>query len=270
MSAEKGFTKSNLDSCLSVLAKEFRKLNGTSMPAEIILIGGASVLANYGFRNMTYDVDAIIHASSSMKEAINRTGDKLGLPNGWLNTDFTKTKSYSHKLTEVSVPYKTFSKILTIRTVDAEYLIAMKLMSGRQYKNDMSDIAGIMSEHQKSGKPIAEEVIKSAVEKLYGKWEELPQSSQNFMRDMFNSENYEAIYSEALLNEKSAKNVLLDFQEKHPDALNEDNIDSVIEKAKQKREPEKKTLLSRLNEKKELVKNNEKSQQRNRKSRPEL
>jgi hypothetical protein len=269
MSAEKGFTKSNLDSCLSVLAKEFRKLNGTSMPAEIILIGGASVLANYGFRNMTYDVDAIIYASSSMKEAINRTGDKLGLPNGWLNTDFTKTKSYSHKLTEVSVPYKTFSKILTIRTVAAEYLIAMKLMSGRQYKNDMSDIAGIMSEHQKSGNPIAEEIIKSAVEKLYGKWEELPQTSQDFMRDMFNSENYEAIYSEALLSEKSAKNILLDFQEKHPDALNEDNINVIIEKAKHKREPEK-TLQARLNKNKELVKSNEKSQQRNRKSRPEL
>ena len=49
---------------------------------------------------MTTDVDAVIHASSSMKDAINRVGDKFGLPNGWLNTDFTHTGSYSPKLTK--------------------------------------------------------------------------------------------------------------------------------------------------------------------------
>ena len=64
------------------LAKEFRRINGKSTPAEIILIGGAAILANYGFRNMTTDVDAIIHAASSMKDAINRVGDKYDLPNG--------------------------------------------------------------------------------------------------------------------------------------------------------------------------------------------
>ena len=39
MSADKPFTKENLDSYLKELAKEFRKKNGTRMPAEIILIG---------------------------------------------------------------------------------------------------------------------------------------------------------------------------------------------------------------------------------------
>lgn len=77
------FTKENLDSYLKELAKEFRKINGNKMPAEIILIGGASVLINYGFREMTYDMDAIIQASSSMKDAINSVGDRMGLPNGW-------------------------------------------------------------------------------------------------------------------------------------------------------------------------------------------
>ena len=50
------FTLDNLDSCLKELAKEFRKINGSRIPAEIILIGGASVLINYGFREMTYMV----------------------------------------------------------------------------------------------------------------------------------------------------------------------------------------------------------------------
>lgn len=50
MSAEVAFTKGNLDDYLRMLAKEFRKRNGKVMPAEIILIGGAAVLINYGFR----------------------------------------------------------------------------------------------------------------------------------------------------------------------------------------------------------------------------
>lgn len=82
------FNKDNLDLYLRELAKEFRKLNGKMMPAEIILVGGASVLANYGFRNTTYDMDAVILASSAMKEAINHISDKFNLPNSWLNTDF--------------------------------------------------------------------------------------------------------------------------------------------------------------------------------------
>ena len=100
MSIKTAFSKENLDACLKELGKEFRRLNGTSMPAEIILIGGASILANYSFRDITYDVDAVILASSAMNSAISRVGEKFALPHGWLNMDFSKTKSYSHKLIE--------------------------------------------------------------------------------------------------------------------------------------------------------------------------
>ena len=47
---------------------------------------------------MTTAVDAIINAASSIKNAINRVGDKYDLPNGWLNTDFICTGSYSPSL----------------------------------------------------------------------------------------------------------------------------------------------------------------------------
>ena len=141
------FTKDNLDLYLKELAKEYRHLNGKNVEAEIIMVGGAAILANYGFREMTTDVDAIIHASSSMKEAINRTGDKFNLPNGWLNADFMRTVSYSPKLNLHSKHYKIFSGVLRVRIVSAEYLVAMKLKSGRDYKHDLSDIVGILAEH---------------------------------------------------------------------------------------------------------------------------
>ena len=47
------FTKENIDMYLKEVAKEYRKQIGKNMPAEMVLIGGASVLVNYGFRDMT-------------------------------------------------------------------------------------------------------------------------------------------------------------------------------------------------------------------------
>ena len=236
MSIETQFTKENLNTYLKELGKEFRKLNGIAMHAEIILIGGAAILANYVFREMTYDIDAVILASSAMKDAVNRVGDRLDLPSGWLNMDFMKTKSYSDKLSEVSVYYKTYSNILTVRTVAAQYLIAMKLMSGRQYKNDLSDVAGILWEHQKSGNPIARVAIDKAVTLLYKDGAELPATSKKFIDDAFTDGDYERVYREIRENEKQSKEILLDFEKDYPNTLKEENIGSILEKAKQRRQ----------------------------------
>jgi len=235
MSTDTPFTKEILDAYLKELGKEFRKVNGTKMPAEIILIGGAAILANYGFREVTYDIDAVILASSAMKEAINHVGDKMGLPHGWLNADFQKTTSFSDRLLQVSVYYKTFSNILTIRTVAAEYLIAMKLMSGRQYKNDLSDIAGILWEHQKTGKSISREVIDKAVTTLYGDKAVLPDISQKTIDDAFSDGDFEGAYKKIRENEKQAKDILVDFEKNNPGELKGENIDSILEMARQKR-----------------------------------
>ena len=87
------FKKENLDNYLNELAKAYKKLGGKNTPAEIVLVGGAAILENYGFRDMTTDIDAVITAASSMKEAITKVGDKFNLPYGWINTDFVKTDS---------------------------------------------------------------------------------------------------------------------------------------------------------------------------------
>ena len=227
------FSKNNLDLCLRELAKEFRKLNGKSMPAEIILIGGASVLINYGFRDTTYDMDAIIISSSVMNQAIDRVSDKLGLPNGWLNTDFMRTKSYSPKLIEHSTYYKTFSNILTIRTITAEYMIAMKLMAGRKYKNDLSDIIGVLKHHEETGTPIALAQIKEAVETLYGSWSALPQSSVEFIEQTLEKKNYIEAFEKIRGSEKMNSAVLRAFEADYPGILSESNLDEILRSATQ-------------------------------------
>ncbi len=234
------FTKDNLDMYLKALAKEFRRLNGKAMPAEIILIGGAAILANYGFRDMTTDIDAVIHAASSMKDAINRVGDQFNLPNGWLNADFMKTASYSPKLDQFSVYYKTYSNVLRIRTMSSEYLIAMKLRSGRQYKNDMSDVIGILAEHERRGEPITMEAVNTAVENLYGSWEGFPAASKAFIESAIAKGDFEKIYADTILSEKENKRDLIDFEENYPGVTTEGNVQSILAalKAKRSREQE--------------------------------
>jgi len=238
MSIDVAFTKENLNTYLKELGKEFRKLNGTKVPAEIVLIGGAAILAHYGFRETTYDIDAIILSSAAMKEAANHVGDKLGLPSGWLNTDFMNTRSYSDRLSEVSVYYKTFSNILTVRIVSAEYLIAMKLMSGREYKFDLSDIAGILLEHERSGNPISRERIESAVTKLYGGFDSIPSASRKLLDDAFTNGDYDKVYHALRESEKEAKEALLKFGHAYPGELKGENISTILDRAKQKRKKE--------------------------------
>lgn len=232
--ATKIFTKENLDGYLKELAKEYRKRVGKAMPAEIVLVGGAAVLANYGFRNMTTDVDAVIHAASSMKDAINCVGDKYGLPNGWMNADFMYTSSYTPKLDQFSQYYRTFSNVLTIRTVTAEYLIAMKLRSGRKYKNDMSDIVGILSEHEKRNTPISLDAIERAVKDLYGGWDSIPKDSIDFIRNVMQKGHFTEMFALTAAEEKTTKNTLLDFEQHYPGVTNSENLDSIIRKLKEK------------------------------------
>ena len=89
-------------------------------------------MVGYNFRNSTTDIDALIRASSTMKESINYVADKNGLPNGWLNDDFIHTSSYTPELEEYSIFYKDFYGVITVRVITAEYLVAMKLFSFRE------------------------------------------------------------------------------------------------------------------------------------------
>ena len=225
MSSEKQieFTKENLDTYLKEVAKEYRKQIGKNMPAEMILIGGASILVNYGFRDMTTDIDAVIQSASVMKDVIDRVGDRYDLPNGWLNQDFVRTESYSPNLSRYSEYFRTYSNVLTVRTIAAEYLIAMKLRSGRLYKNDISDIVGILAAHADRGSPITEEQIKIAVTELYGGWDSIPTSSKQILDGIFKEGEYGLLYAEVANAEEVIRNSMYSFQKQYPGALKKNN-----------------------------------------------
>lgn len=242
------FTKDNIDLYLKEVAKEYRKQVGKGMPAELILIGGASVLINYGFRNMTTDIDALIRSASGMKDAINRVGDRFGLPTGWLNADFKNTDSYTPKLDEFSVYYRTYSNVLTIRTVAAEYLIAMKLRSGRQYKSDLSDVLGILAEHEKRGTPITMEQIRKAVTDLYGDWSSLSDVSQAFIQNVMADGRFERLYAQTAQGEKETRELLIQFEQDYPGVTKESNVDAIAGNLQKK--ADKASILAQLRQRK--------------------
>lgn len=205
------------------------------MPAEIVLVGGAAILANYGFREMTYDIDAVITASSAMKGAVNAVGDRLGLLNGWLNADFKNTSSYSPKLSQYSKYYRTYSNVLNIRTISAEYLLAMKLMSGRRYKKYLSDIIGILDEQERMGEPLSYQQIDCAVKNLYGGWDNISEYAIQVLKAALDSENLKELFMEQEREEALSKQVVFQAQKYEGEKAKESNVDEIIQKALRKK-----------------------------------
>lgn len=223
------FTRNNIDHYLYEIAKEYKKRNKAFPEAEIILIGGASILVNYNIRDMTTDIDALIKASSTMKDVINEIGDLHNLQNGWLNEDFKNTSSYTPKIFQYSKFYKKFCNCLSVRTIKDEYLIAMKLCSGRIYKNDLSDIIGILKEHQEQEKPITYEAINTAMINLYDGWDKVNKKTIDFLNDVLNSDDLEELYYKTINEENKNKKALLLAEKDYKQDINEDNLENFIE-----------------------------------------
>jgi hypothetical protein len=205
MSIKESFNKENIDIFLSKLAEEYNQINTEKKPVILTFVGGASILLNYNFRSTTGDIDVFDIVSSSIKEAIKNTAIKLNIKYNWLNDDIKKTNSYSEKLNKISVFNRNISNVLEIRTINSEYLVAMKLMAGRKYKHDFSDIAGIFLEHEKNGNSLKKENIDNAVNILYGGWEKIPQFSIKYINKVYETKDFEKLFNDTKNSEDEAR-----------------------------------------------------------------
>ena len=121
----------------------------------------------------------------------------------------------------------------------------MKLMAGRKYKNDLSDIVGILAEHEKQGKAITLEMIKTAVTNLYGSWDKLSADSRDFIEGTMEKGNFEQLYKTVSEEEKKSKETLIEFQQDYPGVATTENIDSILNNLK-KKQSSKDEILNRL------------------------
>lgn len=112
----------------------------------------------------------------------------------------------------------------------------MKLMSGRPYKYDRSDVIGILVEQERIGDPITEERIHSAAERLYGGYDCLPEGSRAFIETALQHTDLPSLYQDILRQERENKDILVTFEEHYPNTLNEDNLQSILAAARARRD----------------------------------
>lgn len=222
----KVINKENLDLYFSEFGKLLKKkVHNKNLSVEIVIVGGASVLLNYNFRDTTVDVDCIDVHNALMNEIVSEIALKHNLPTDWINTDFKKTESYSRKLINYSSYYKTFNGILNVRTIKGEYLIAMKIVSGRKYKNDYSDIYGIIKWHKDNKAIMTMSQIDRAIDELYLSHEKIDKDAYEFTSRIV--ENIDSISHETIKKNEEENLELIKGKQNIDD---KDNIDEILKK----------------------------------------
>lgn len=200
------YSKERLNELLYKLSVAYKKIGGRKMRAQIVLVGGASILGVYHFRNMTDDIDMF---GDFLKEAVNKITDENNLPEGWINTDFINTQSYTDKLYEFADFYKTFNQVLEVRIIKGAALIAMKLNASRLYKNDLSDIVGILNEERNNGNEIGLDEIKRTYTRLYKSYETLDTKSRKFIEEVINNKSFNDRYYKIVRSVEKENRVIL-------------------------------------------------------------
>ena len=115
------------------------RLNERKVHGEIVMAGGAALTLVYDARNSTQDIDAAFSPKEEFREIIKSIGNKYNLKDDWLNDG---VKGFFTDKMKASV-YKEYSN-LTVLSMDAESLLAMKLTSARSDTKDAGDSITLM------------------------------------------------------------------------------------------------------------------------------
>lgn len=149
-------TKENIEELLFQFAKRLKKQYGRKFKAELVLVGGAAILTKHHFRQSTIDIDVATSEISSYKDIVRQMADEYNLPDDWLNSDFTRTESYSPKLIQYSKFYREYAQVLKVYAVDDLCLICMKLKSFRYNSKDIFDLENLLNKNKYSFKEIVQ------------------------------------------------------------------------------------------------------------------
>lgn len=179
--------KDNINFYLNQLSKEIKKMF-KGMSVDLIIVGGASILINYDFRDFTYDIDIIKQKTLDIKSIITKISEKNGLRYDWLNDKFMYSKTYSDNLYKVREFYRGFNGVLNVYTVKDIYLLVMKMISYREDTNDYDDVINLINV-LKSNTTI-KDVYNACVE-LYGSYEILNTEAVNVVLSLLAKVGYD-------------------------------------------------------------------------------
>lgn len=117
------------------------KLKSENKHGELLIVGGAAMTLSHGTRDATHDIDALFEPKEEIRIIVSEIAKENGLDRGWLNDDvkfFVTKKMTGTTFLEMSN--------LTIKCLDTECLLSMKLVSARpiQLSEDMKDSISLM------------------------------------------------------------------------------------------------------------------------------
>jgi hypothetical protein len=162
------------------LRKKFRNCP-SEYKADLYVVGSACIVSCLHSRNSTTDIDAMWNIGSTMRDCINIVGDRLGLGHTYINCNFKQTKSYTDAILTNSSVYKQFDR-LTIRTVNLDLLLCMKLISFRDNKQtDIDDCISIINVLKNRGYNVNTEFIVSLLIKYYKRYDMLSVNAKRFI-----------------------------------------------------------------------------------------
>lgn len=120
------------------------ELERNGLRGHVYIIGGAALIAGYGRKRSTNDVDGkIVYEKRGVTEAARRLAERHDLPRNWLNenaTLFMPHNDDSHATTVFNSPN------LIVTGASAKHLLAMKIDAGRP--EDVEDIAWLVEKLQ--------------------------------------------------------------------------------------------------------------------------
>lgn len=127
---------------LNLLSEVNDKLHEHGKSASILLSGGASMSLLFSRDRVTQDVDAVLLSSdrSEFRNIVSEVGTENGLKEDWLNDAVKGYIDFNWQREFIPIGLSN----LTVYSVPADKLLAMKLSSGRSYSKDREDAIELM------------------------------------------------------------------------------------------------------------------------------
>lgn len=170
---------------LNLLSEVNDKLHERGKSASILLSGGASMSLLFSRDRVTQDVDAVLLSSdrSEFRNVVSEVGTENGLKEDWLNDAVKGYIDFNWQREFIPIGLSN----LTVYSVPADKLLAMKLSSGRSYSKDREDAIELMKRLDIRSPKEALEILEDAVPEQL-----LTAKTRYFTQETFNeySERY--------------------------------------------------------------------------------
>lgn len=128
--------RENIDYYLEKLS--LLMLNGRNKKATIYIMGGACMAMLYDGHRSTVDIDIATKDNNLSNLYCEAVANREGIPKDWINSDVMLSESFSIRLFDRALFYKSFNGVLDTYLIDDIDLLCMKLVSFRQ--KDVRDI----------------------------------------------------------------------------------------------------------------------------------